>query len=150
MPKEKNKNAGMPGVMLYADLRAAAALLSLEERGLLLDAILAYGLDGEAPEFESPGLQLIWTFVAPRIDSDREKYREKCDRARQNSRKRWPEAREEDADQNEKMPVDASRNEKMPVDAKYNSTSTSTSTSTSNSISTSTSTSNSTGRKAGK
>ena len=41
MPKEKNKNAGMPGVMLYADLRAAAALLSLEERGLLLDAILA-------------------------------------------------------------------------------------------------------------
>ena len=39
MPKEKNKNAGMPGVMLYADLRAAAALLSLEERGLLLDAI---------------------------------------------------------------------------------------------------------------
>ena len=123
VPKEKNKNAGMPGVMLYADLRAAAALLSLEERGLLLDAILAYGLDGEAPEFESPGLQLIWTFVAPRIDSDREKYREKCDRARQNSRKRWPEAREEDADQNEKMPVDASRNEKMPVDAKYNSTS---------------------------
>ena len=56
----------------------------------LLDAILDYGQDETSrPGFDSPVLEMLWTFVAPRIDADRERYREKCDKARENANKRW-------------------------------------------------------------
>ena len=80
----------MPGVMVFFDLKPALEKLTLSEKGRLLDAILDYGQDETfEPCFDSPVLEMLWTFVAPRIDADRERYREKCDKARENANKRW-------------------------------------------------------------
>lgn len=80
----------MPGVMVFFDLKPALKKLTLSEKGRLLDAILDYGQDETSrPGFDSPVLEMLWTFVAPRIDADRERYREKCDKARENANKRW-------------------------------------------------------------
>lgn len=43
-----------PGVMLYFTLRPGLKALSLEEKGMLLDAIFSYGEDGIEPAFNSP------------------------------------------------------------------------------------------------
>lgn len=83
MPKK------MPGVMLYFELRPAAALLSFEEKGRLLDAILDYGDTGLKPELETDMLRMVWAFLAPRLDADRERYNAKCEKARENAAKRW-------------------------------------------------------------
>ena len=42
-----------PGVMLYFTLRPGLKALSLEEKGMLLDAIFSYGEDGIEPAFNS-------------------------------------------------------------------------------------------------
>ena len=65
------KNA--PGVLLYFDLRPALDLLTYAEKGEIFDAILAYGEDGTVPDFDSDVLNMLWAFVARRIDADRAK-----------------------------------------------------------------------------
>lgn len=71
-----------PGVMLYFEMRPCLTCLSWEEKGRLLDAILAYGECGEIPELTG-GLQIAWSFIRQRIDADNEKYQAKCERARE-------------------------------------------------------------------
>lgn len=81
------KNA--PGVLLYFDLRPALDLLTYEEKGEIFDAILAYGEDGTVPTFDSDVLNMLWSFVAQRIDADRANYLAKCEKNRQRALKRW-------------------------------------------------------------
>lgn len=93
------KNA--PGVLLYFDLRPALDLLTYEEKGEIFDAILAYGEDGTVPDFDSDVLNMLWAFVARRIDADRANYLAKCEKNRQRALKRW------NADACEGLPEDA-------------------------------------------
>ena len=58
-----------PGVMLYFDMLEPIRVLSDEDKGRLLVAILEYGKDGVVPEF-SGMLALAWGFVRPKIDMD--------------------------------------------------------------------------------
>lgn len=81
------KNA--PGVLLYFDLRPALDLLTYAEKGEIFDAILAYGEDGTVPVFDSDVLNMLWAFVARRIDADRANYLAKCEKNRQRALKRW-------------------------------------------------------------
>ena len=62
-----------PGVMLYFDMLEPLRVLSDEEKGQLLQAILEYGQSGTVPEFEGM-LELAWGFVRPKIDRDKEEY----------------------------------------------------------------------------
>ena len=62
-----------PGVMLYFDMLEPIRVLSDEDKGRLLVAILEYGKDGVVPEF-SGMLALAWGFVRPKIDMDGESY----------------------------------------------------------------------------
>ena len=62
-----------PGVMLYFDMLEPIRVLSDEDKGRLLVAILEYGQDGVVPEF-SGMLALAWGFVRPKIDMDGESY----------------------------------------------------------------------------
>ena len=93
------KNA--PGVLLYFDLRPALDLLTYEEKGEIFAAILAYGEDGTVPDFDSDVLNMLWAFVARRIDADRANYLAKCEKNRQRALKRW------NADACEGLPEDA-------------------------------------------
>lgn len=62
-----------PGVMLYFELEGPLKLLSYEEKGRLLDAIMTYGKYGVLPEFDGM-LGMAWAFVQPLLDRDGERY----------------------------------------------------------------------------
>ena len=112
------KNA--PGVLLYFDLRPALDLLTYAEKGEIFDAILAYGEDGTVPDFDSDVLNMLWAFVARRIDADRANYLAKCEKNRQRALKRW------NADACEGLPEDAEpANNNSNVNPNVNSNSTS-------------------------
>ena len=63
-----------PGVMLYLELYPLLDYLTMDERGHLLSAILAYARDAQTPDFTSPTLAAVWTLVMPRIDRDKAAY----------------------------------------------------------------------------
>lgn len=48
-------------------------MLSDEDKGRLLVAMLEYGRDGVVPELEGP-LGIVWSFIQPKIDRDEENY----------------------------------------------------------------------------
>ncbi|MBE6939721.1 MAG: hypothetical protein E7457_02720 [Ruminococcaceae bacterium] len=79
-----------PGVMVYFDLQPGLRHLTNEEKGLLLQAMLDYGQTGELPQLEGAPA-LVWDFVQPRLDRDRERYERVCRRNRDNARRRWEE-----------------------------------------------------------
>lgn len=87
-----------PGIMLYFDLRNAIDDLSRAQLGELLVAMLAYGEDGEAPDFrDDPMLKLAWSFVKPRLDLDEEHYQQVAARRKRAAQIRWERANASDA-----------------------------------------------------
>ena len=74
--------------MLYFDLRPSLKLLSVEERGRLLDAILDYAESGIKPELEGMAA-MAWEFIKPRIDRDSERYEEICRKRSAAVSSRW-------------------------------------------------------------
>lgn len=59
--------------MVYFDLLPPLRVLSYEDKGRLIEAMLEYGQDGVLPEFDGM-LSLAWGFVKPKIDKDAEEY----------------------------------------------------------------------------
>lgn len=62
-----------PGIMIYFDILGPVRMLSDEDKGRLLVAMLEYGQNGIVPELEGP-LGIVWSFVQPKIDRDEENY----------------------------------------------------------------------------
>jgi len=77
-----------PGVMLYFDIRPCLARLTMDQQGQLFNAILNYGEFGVEPDFEYM-LGIAWDFIKPRLDRDRERYEEICEKRRQAILTRW-------------------------------------------------------------
>lgn len=77
---------GRPGVMVYFDLRPCLNRLSLREKGMLFDAILAYGQEQKLPEFRG-ALGVAWDFVQPDIDRDNKRYDQIVEKRREAGRK---------------------------------------------------------------
>lgn len=63
-----------PGVMFYFDIRPCLKRLSIEEKGLLFEAILDYAEHGTEPNFDG-GLGVAWDFIKPGVDRDSDRYR---------------------------------------------------------------------------
>ncbi len=59
--------------MLYFELLEPIRVLSDEQKGQLLMAMLEYGAEGVLPQFDGM-LALTWGFVRPKIDRDAEEY----------------------------------------------------------------------------
>lgn len=59
--------------MLYYDYREQLALLTDEERGRLLMAILDYGENGKEPELEG-ATRMAFSFIRAQMDRDAEKW----------------------------------------------------------------------------
>lgn len=93
-----------PGVMLYFTLRPGLKALSLEEKGMLLDAIFSYGEDGIEPAFNSPALAITWGFVQPLLDADKQRYQDRCKNAQKAIEARWNRVRE-NTDVYERIPL---------------------------------------------
>lgn len=62
-----------PGIMIYFDILGPIKMLSDEDKGRLLVAMLEYGKDGVMPELDGP-LGIVWSFVYPLIDKDGQRY----------------------------------------------------------------------------
>ena len=61
--------------------------LTLEEQGLILQAMIQYSRTGEEPEFEDRALRTAWRPIYRRLKADAEAYEEKCEANRLNGQK---------------------------------------------------------------
>lgn len=75
-------NEAIKGFLLFYDYRQHLALLSDEERGRLLMALIDYGEKGIEPEVDG-ALMMAFSFIRAQIDRDRAKYEEKCRKRRE-------------------------------------------------------------------
>lgn len=62
-----------PGVMFYFDIRPCLKRLSIEDKGLLFEAILDYAEHGTEPDFDGV-VGVAWDFIKPGIDRDSDRY----------------------------------------------------------------------------
>ena len=62
-----------PGVMIYFDVIPVLTYLSIEEKGMLFEAILNYAKYGELPQL-SEKLTVIWPLIQQRLDFDESRY----------------------------------------------------------------------------
>ncbi len=80
-PKQKNR----PGVMIYFETKNCIKRLDLEEKGRLFDAILEYGESNVDPCFleeDDLSLCIVWDVIKPKIDEDKRRYIEICEKRR--------------------------------------------------------------------
>ena len=66
------------GFLLYYDYRKHLALLSDEDRGKLLMALLNYGERGDIPENLGDMAFMAFSFITGQMDRDAQKYAETC------------------------------------------------------------------------
>lgn len=62
-----------PGVMFYFDIRPCLKRLSIEDKGMLFEAILDYAEHGIEPDFDGV-VGVAWDFIKPGIDRDSDRY----------------------------------------------------------------------------
>ena len=62
-----------PGIMIYFEILEPIKMLSDEDKGKLLVAMLEYGRDGIVPELDG-ALGIVWSFIHPMIDKDGQRY----------------------------------------------------------------------------
>ena len=72
---------------VYTEWKPLIDSLSDEDAGRLIKAIYAYADEGVLPDFEGP-MRSLFTVIRTQIDLSREAYKAKCEKNRDNSRKR--------------------------------------------------------------
>lgn len=75
------------GFLLYGEYEELLALLTDEECGRLFRGIFLYERTGEEPGGMTPTMKVIFTVIRLRLDANREKYRKRCERMRENGKK---------------------------------------------------------------
>ena len=106
MEQEAPKPKALP---VYLDNIAQYRLVSMQERGELLTAMLEYAKDGTIPNFSNPALGMAFSYSRAQIDRDFEKYHDACVRNRENANKK----KKSNLDQSE--PVATSGSLSQPV-----------------------------------
>ena len=61
--------------------------LTLEEQGMILQAMIEYSRTGKQPHFEDRALRSVWRPIFRRLKADKEAYEEKCESNRENGKK---------------------------------------------------------------
>lgn len=89
--------------------------LTDEQLGQLTRALFAYARDGEVINLE-PVVRMAFVFIKDKIDRNQQKYQKKCERNRENIRKRWNKSNTNDTKENERIPNDTSVYERIPND----------------------------------
>lgn len=80
--------ADRKSIMLYFDSIEQWKMLSPEQAGALIVALLQYGKTGERLETADKALEMAFSFLAAQIDRDSEKYEQTCARRREAAQKR--------------------------------------------------------------
>lgn len=117
-------NAKRPGFMLYHDDCRRLRVLTLEQKGKLLDALFEYSDGGTVSEFDDPVLWVLFDAMAEKITRDGEKYERKSSAARHSAEARWNNVQKDDANacernanECENMRTHANECERMRTDA---------------------------------
>lgn len=89
MPLEDKKHRS---VILFSEWKKPLRSLSLEQKGLILDALLDFP-DGRRPDFEDPLLAMAWEFMEGGLEANAKKWDEirerRSDSGRKGAEKRW-------------------------------------------------------------
>ena len=70
--------------------------MTLEEKGAILDAMIAYSKDGTEADFDDRVMKAAWKPIRRRIDKDAEAYEERCRRNSENGKKGGRPSKDED------------------------------------------------------
>ena len=89
--------------------------LTDEQLGQLTRALFVYARDGEVIKLD-PIVRMAFVFIKDKIDRNQQKYQKKCERNRENIRKRWNKSNTNDTKENERIPNDTSVYERIPND----------------------------------
>lgn len=89
--------------------------LTDEQLGQLTRALFIYARDGEIIKLD-PVVRMAFVFIKDKIDRNQQKYQKKCERNRENIRKRWNKSNTNDTKENESIPNDTSVYERIPND----------------------------------
>lgn len=74
--------------LMYVDMYAPTAALSLEQKGELWDAVFKFH-SGEEVSISDPMAQMAFSFFRQVFERDAEEYERRCEKNRENVRKRW-------------------------------------------------------------
>lgn len=89
MPLEDKKHRS---VILFSEWKKPLRALSLEQKGLILDALLDFP-DGRRPDFEDPLLAMAWEFMEGGLEANAKKWdkirERRSDAGRKGAEKRW-------------------------------------------------------------
>ena len=89
--------------------------LTDEQLGQLTRALFIHARDGEVINLE-PVVRMAFVFIKDKIDRNQQKYQKKCERNRENIRKRWNKSNTNNTKENERIPNDTSVYERIPND----------------------------------
>lgn len=89
--------------------------LTDEQLGQLTRALFTYARDGEIIKLD-PVVRMAFVFIKDKIDRNQQKYQKKCERNRENIRKRWNKSNTNNTKENERIPNDTSVYERIPND----------------------------------
>ena len=87
--------------------------LTDEQLGQLARALFIYARDGEVINLE-PVVRMAFVFIKDKIDRNQAKYQKKCERNRENIRKRWNKSNTNDTKENERIPNNTNVYERIP------------------------------------
>lgn len=88
--------------VLYFNAWEQWSMLTDEQAGILIKALLNYGKTGEKLETQDGMVKMAFAFISAQMDMDREKYDETCRKRKEAVRKRW----EKDTDEYNSIQMD--------------------------------------------
>ena len=106
-----------PGIILYRQEYANIRnILTQEQKGYLLDALMDYSETGEEYQGEDPAVSIAFSFFAAAIRRSGQKYRNRCRANTENIRKRWTDRIKEAETHEDRDPLKAPDPDGTPVD----------------------------------
>ena len=106
------------GFIVYGDIKAVIDELPDDQVAKLFHGMVDYFVDGKEPKFTGI-LKFVFIPIKQQMDRDSEKYEKKCERNRENIKKRWE--KEKGTKENERIRTntnDTNTNTKTNTDTK--------------------------------
>ena len=90
--------------LIYHEYREPLKLLTDEQRGQLLMALIDYSESGVVPELDGISM-MAFSFIQSQMDRDSKKYENRCSSNRENGKKGGRPKKENDLEENQKKPI---------------------------------------------
>lgn len=103
--------------LIYHEYREPLKLLTDEQRGRLLMALIDYSESGVVPELDGISM-MAFSFIQSQMDRDSKKYENRCSSNRENGKKGGRPKKENDTEENPKKPLGFEETEKKTKNPK--------------------------------